>query len=257
MKEVRDQFRKISALLAAQADVSAGNGHSSTTGAIRESLIHKFLRPHLPRDLDVRAGVIIDSLGGRSRQQDCIIVDGRLPLIDVGSDTAALVLAESVVATIEVRSNLTKDELVDSLESCAITKRLVRKGEMEYRKGPALIKTPKPMPILTYMFSYSGLTIQTAAEHVRAFAVEKKDGAGVPEAICVLTRGILLRSPLMPTVEGQNVTLPSASGEIKLSKHLYTKDALFTFYRRLVADVMPLRISNFDIEPYYSHNELE
>jgi hypothetical protein len=258
MKEIRDQFRKIAALVAAQAEVAGGTGHSSTTGSIRELLIHKFLRPHLPKALDIRAGVIIDSEGGRSRQQDCIIVDTRLPLIDVGSDTAALVLAESVVATIEVKSDLTKGELLDSLESSAITKKLVRKGEMEYRKGPVLIKTAKPFPILTYIFSYSGLTVETAARHVLEFAVAKNCGGIVPEAVCVLTRGVLLRSTFMPTVEGQTVTLPSASGEMKLTVHPYPKgDALFAFYRRLVADVMPLRISNYDIETYYSDTELE
>jgi hypothetical protein len=61
----------------------------------------------------------------------------------------------------------------------------------------------------------------------------------------------------MPTVEGHTVKLPSASGEMKLSGHPYVKDALFAFYRRIVGDVMPLRISTYDIEPYYSDTELE
>ena len=166
MKEVRDQFRKISALLAAQAEVAGGTGHSSTTGKLREILVQKFIRPHLPKDLDIRAGVIIDADGKRSRQQDCIIVDTRLPLIDVGSDTEALVLAESVIATIEVKSTLTKEELMNSLESSSITKKLIRKGMMEYRKGAAVITTPEPFPILTYIFSYSGLTVRTARDHI-------------------------------------------------------------------------------------------
>jgi hypothetical protein len=61
-------------------------------------IIQDFLRPHLPRTFDILAGVVVDSVGARSTQQDCLIVDARFPLIDVGSQTEALVIAESVAA---------------------------------------------------------------------------------------------------------------------------------------------------------------
>src|SRR5437763_16758371 len=111
MIEVRDQFRKIARSLAAQAEVAGGSGHSGTTGRIRELIIQKFLRPHLPKELEIRSGVIIDSTGQRSGQQDCVILDTRMPLVDIGSDAEALLIAESVLATIEVKSFLNKQEL--------------------------------------------------------------------------------------------------------------------------------------------------
>jgi hypothetical protein len=157
MIEVRNHFRKLSKLLTAQADVAGGTGHSGTTGSLRELLIQRFLRPHLPAHVSIRAGVIIDSAGNRSSQQDCVIVDGRFPLIDIGSDTEALILAESVLATVEVKSFLDKDRLLTSLTDAMSTKRLRRHGEQLYRKGPAEIRTPKSHPILTYIFAYDGL----------------------------------------------------------------------------------------------------
>ena len=48
----------------------------------------------VPRDFD--------ATGKKTKQQDCVLVDTRLPLIDVGSGTDALLVAESVVATVEV-----------------------------------------------------------------------------------------------------------------------------------------------------------
>jgi hypothetical protein len=257
VEAVRDQFRKISAALSAQAEVVSGTGHAATTGRLRELLVQRFFRPHLPSALGIRSGVIIDSVGKRSRQQDCVIVDSRLPLIDVGSENEALIIAESVIATVEVKSYLSKGELLDALESAALTKALIRKGEQVYRKGPAEIRIPKPMSILTYIFAYDGLQLPTASSHMNDFATAHKDGGIVPEAICILKQGVLLRSSLMPTITGSTVKLPSAAGKVELTGQPYAKDALFAFYRRFIDDVMPLRMAVYDVDPYYSAADLE
>lgn len=254
--EVRLQFRRIAKALAAQAEVAAGTGHSSTTGRIRETLIQQFLKPHLPRTLEIRSGVIIDSKGNRSKQQDCVIVDTRLPLIDVGSKTDTLLIAESAVATIEVKSHLGTSELADTLESVALTKSLIRSGEQVYHKGPAEIRVPKPYPILAYVFAYDGLNLETVSQKLADFANEQKDGGIVPDAICILQKGVLLRSQLMPVVQGSHVTLPPIK-EMRVTGHPLTKDALFAFYRRLIDDVMPLQMINIDIDGYYQEAGLE
>lgn len=257
MKEVRDQFRKISNLVAAQADVAGGTGDSGTTGKIREIIVQKFLRPHLPKNLDIRSGVIIDQDGKRTNQQDCVILDTRLPLVDVGSDTDAILISESVVATVEVKSFLNKTELFRSLEASALIKSLARKGEHIYQKGPAQIRIPNVQPILTYVFAYDGMELANALEHINNFAIEKQDGGMVPDAMCVLKKGVLLRSPLMPTVAGFSVTLPRADGTLQLTSVPYSKDALLAFYRKLIDDVIPIRIVNYDFDGYYSESELE
>jgi hypothetical protein len=254
--EVRLQFRRIAKTLAAQGEVAAGTGHAATTGRLREGVIQRFLRPHLPKTLDIRSGVILDSNGNKSKQQDCIIVDTRLPLVDVGSDTDALLIAESVIATLEIKSFLNSQELLSSLESMAITKRLLRKGEQLYRKGPVEIQLPTPLPILTYLFAYDSISFETLVNGISQFARERGDGSITPEAICVLNKGVLLRSTFMPVVQGNHVTLPSIK-ECKLTAQALSKDALFAFYRRLIDDVVPLRMINYDIDGYYSASELE
>ncbi len=256
MKEIRDQFRKIAALISAQAAVAGGTGHAPTTGKLRELIIQKFLRPHLPRTLDIRSGIIVDSTGARSTQQDCIIVDTHLPIIDVGSETEGIIVAESVVGTIEIKSYLDKQELISTLKACAQTKALIRKGEQVYAKGPAEIRVSKPHPINTYIFAYDGSDLEAVAGHMAEFAKEKNDGGMVPEATCVLTKGVLLRSQLMPNVQGNRVTLPPIK-EPQLTGQDYKKDSLFAFYRRLIDDVLPLRMRIYDIDAYYSTSELE
>ncbi|MGH9929505.1 MAG: DUF6602 domain-containing protein [Pyrinomonadaceae bacterium] len=244
-------------MIAAQAAVAGGTEHCVTTGRIREIIAHRFLRPHLPRNLDIKSGVIIDQHDNRSAQQDCVLLDNRLPLVDVGSDFDALLIAESVIATIEIKSELNKSHLLTSLKSCARTKSLVRSGGQEYRKVNAKIIIPNALPILTYIFAYDGMNLDTAFQHVQDFAAEKQDGRLVPDAICILKKGVLLRSQMMPTVVGNNVTLPRADGSLDLSSKPYAKDALLAFYRRVIDDVIPVRLVNYDFDGYYSEADLE
>jgi hypothetical protein len=252
--DIRLQFRKIAHALSAQADVAGGTGHGPTTGSIREILARRFLRPHLPQSFEVRSGVIVDSEKRQSRQQDCVIVDSRLPLIDIGSETDAVFIAESVVATIEIKSFLGTSDLADALDSVTLTRNLVRKGQQTYEKGGAQITTAHAMPILAYIFAYDGLELDTISQHVLEFATSRGYSAVLPEAICVLSKGVLLRTPLMPVVKGTNITLPPMQQHERPTLDItpLKKDALFAFYRRLIDDVLPLRIINFDIDSYYS-----
>ena len=261
MIEVRDQFRRIAQAVAANAEVAGGTRHSTTTGNLREILVQGFLRPLLPRHFDILSGVIIDSNGNKSAQQDCIIVDSRMPLIDVGSDTVALVIAESVVATVEVKSFLDKGELLSSLDSTVRTKSLKRKGSLAYSKGPALVIAPEPLPILSYVFAFDGTDPNTLIQHVVDFAYGKiddtvHDRSEITDAICILNKGVFLNGPMMPTIDGNVATLPALK-EPKMTMLPLGKDALFAFYRRLCSDITYLQMRNFDLDAYYSDAELE
>ncbi len=261
MIEIRDHFRKIADLLKAKADVAGGTGHASTTGYLREQIVKDFLRPHLPRTFDILAGVVLDSTGARSTQQDCLIVDSRFPLIDVGSANEALVIAESVIAAVEVKSYLDKGELLDSLGKAVKIKALKRKGSQEYWKGPARIILPEPLPIPAYIFAYDGTDLNTLLGHIKDFIAGKVDGRGhgqseMVDAICVLNQGVFLTTPSMPTVSGERVTLPPLSkAEVKMLH--YEKDALFAFYQRLHSDLTYLSLQNYDLDAYYEASELQ
>lgn len=254
--EIKLQFRRISKVMEAQAEVAAGTGHASTTGRIREEVVHRFLKPHLPRTFDVRAGVVFDSKGNRSKQQDCVIVDTRLPLVDIGSSIDAVLIAESVVATIEVKSYLGTSELADTLEAIKVTKGLFRSGEQIYHKGSVECRVPRPNPILTYIFAYDGLDLETVSNTIVAYGNSHKNAGLTPDAVCILKKGVLLRSQFMPIVKGDRVTHPSFAN-VKITGQRLAKDALFAFYRRLVDDVVPLRMVNIDLDDYYKSEDLE
>lgn len=255
--DVKMQFRRISAVIAAQAEAGGATGHTSTTGRIREMIVHQFLQPHLPRTRETKAGIIFDSIGGTSAQQDVIIVDTRLPLVDIGAETEAVVMAEAAVATIEVKSFLNTDELKKALKSIARTKALKRRGQHVYEKGGVITKYPDPFPILGYVFAYDGLELDTLLKALNAFATEHNTTAVLPDAVCVLTKGVIYRQPEYATISGPNVQLPPTAQMATLTVEPLKKDALYAFYRRLVDDIVPLRIEHIDLDAFYPGRAME
>lgn len=261
--DVRFQFRRLAASLKADADVAGGIGHSATVGTLRELVVARFLKPHLPRTIGIRSGVIIDSTGQRSRQQDIVLVAEEFPVISVGHESTALIVAESVLATIEIKTHLDGGELNSTLESIAITKKLFRSGDLHYSKRGAEM-TYKMMPILNYVFAFDGAHLQTLSQHLVDFGALHKDGGMSPEAICVLAKGVLLREQLVPTprADAENpgqtrIALPPFFRRLNIEGIPLKEDGLLKFYSRLRDDVFPLRVVNYDLDPYYDGPDWE
>lgn len=101
-----------------QAAAAAKLTHPGVKGTIREILIGNLLRPLLPADIGIGTGQIIEAKTGRlSAQQDIILYD-RSIVPPITFDVAhAIVPIEAVLYTIEVKSQLTKAELVKAHQS--------------------------------------------------------------------------------------------------------------------------------------------
>jgi hypothetical protein len=96
--------------LVAQSGIQSVAGHSLHKGTPREIFIREFLQNHLPANLAIGTGEIIDSesIPGAPRNQFDIVVYRRsFPKLHLGGGIDAF-LIESVVATIEVKSTLTE-----------------------------------------------------------------------------------------------------------------------------------------------------
>ncbi len=108
--------RAIAALSEAQA--AANLTHSGVKGTIREILVADLLRPLLPADIGIGSGQIIEAKTGRlSSQQDIILYDRSIVPPVTFDVTHAIVPIEAVLYTIEVKSKLTKAELVKTHEA--------------------------------------------------------------------------------------------------------------------------------------------
>jgi len=114
--------------LLATSRIPANSGHPLHKGTPREAFIRQFLQDHLGENLAIGQGEIIaaDSRTGETRNQfDIVLYKKQFPKLSFGGGINAF-LVESVVATIEVKSTLTKDELRPAVRAARRVKSLPR-----------------------------------------------------------------------------------------------------------------------------------
>jgi hypothetical protein len=101
---VRSQFERIHAL----SDLN----HKLTKGELRELFVSNILRSFLTDQFSIGSGIIINQAGIQSNQTDIIIYDNRILPPFIKEQHIGVYPAECVIATIEIKSNLTRSELL-------------------------------------------------------------------------------------------------------------------------------------------------
>lgn len=132
--------------------IPANSGHSLHKGTPREAFIKKYLQGHLPSNVAIGTGEIIDanSKPGQSRNQyDIVIYKRSYPKLDFGGGVSGF-LIESVIATIEVKSNLTQTEFSKAAKAARNSKDLVPNVVSSFHSGYI------PPSILNYVVAYDG-----------------------------------------------------------------------------------------------------
>lgn len=169
--------------------------HSLTKGEANEEAFRLFLRDHLPKSLSVTRGQIVDSTGMVSKQIDVIVYDtNRTPILFITSEKDhQLVPSEGVVAVIEVKTRLEKDDVKNVIENMDSVKRLDKSA---YFSEPAVDfsmygKQLSIFPTLYFVFTYESSHLGTLAQ---AFNDQQKthDYDKRVDAFCALDKGVLL-----------------------------------------------------------------
>ena len=113
---IRNWFDITESTLETEAKQAGLFDHPTMTGTAREFLIKRALKTVLPPIVHIGSGKIIDCKNNSSRQVDIIIYDSRFPIFEIEPGIGTY-LIEGVIATIEVKSNLTKKGLINALEN--------------------------------------------------------------------------------------------------------------------------------------------
>jgi hypothetical protein len=127
-------------------------GHPIHKGAPREAFVREFLVAHLGTRAAIGTGEIVDAssrAGGPRNQIDIVVYKSEFPKIDLGGGIHAF-LAESVIATIEVKSTLTKSGLEKATKSAVAVKALQR--HLAQHK----ISTMPVQKIISFVVAYNG-----------------------------------------------------------------------------------------------------
>jgi hypothetical protein len=175
------------------SQIPANAGHMLHRGTPREAFIKQFLVGHLSAKVAVGTGEIIDasSLPRAPRNQfDIVIYKADYPKIDLGGGISAF-LAESVVATIEVKSLITQAELQAAISSANRAKKLQRNLVTAFTSGYV------PPGILSYVVAYDG-PVQISTVYSWLKAIEASQG---------------LNQTDLPTAEAQRLQTLSESLE--------------------------------------------
>lgn len=129
-------------------DVSELN-HSGLKGRAREIFAKNLLTPFLSPNVGICTGIVVDSQGGSSRQIDIIVYDKTLIPSLMFTNEEGIVPIESVLATIEVKSKLTREELLKSVQNSHSVKNLIAKFT------EVMTEIPEKSSTICCVFSFS------------------------------------------------------------------------------------------------------
>jgi hypothetical protein len=176
--------------LLATSRIPANSGHTLHKGTPREAFIRQFLQDHLSETIAIGTGEIIDcnSKPGEPRNQiDIVLYRRSYPKLDFGGGVSGF-LAESVVATIEVKSVLDAAAMRQSIQTAKSVKALTRNVTTAFTTGF------QPPAILNYVVAYDGpASMQTVAGWFPAIHAEL--GITLPQMPPSLKERLRVASP--------------------------------------------------------------
>jgi hypothetical protein len=147
-----EHINQVEKTLISRAEIPGNSGHSLHKGTPREFFIKEFLQNHISDKISIGTGEIIDcnSKPNENRNQiDIVLYNNSYPKLDFGGGISGF-LAESVIATIEVKSVLTDEELSRALNSIQNVKKLKRNFTSSFSTGWI------PPGILSFVVAYDG-----------------------------------------------------------------------------------------------------
>ncbi|AZR35191.1 DUF6602 domain-containing protein [Xanthomonas vasicola] len=145
--------------LVAISRIPANSGHSLHKGTPREAFIREFLQSHLPENVAIGTGEIIDANsqpGAQRNQFDIVIYKKNYPKLDFGGGVSGF-LIESVIATVEVKSTLDQAGMAQAISAAKNSKALTPNVTSSFQSGYI------PPKVLSYVVAYDGpASMQTA-----------------------------------------------------------------------------------------------
>ena len=231
------------------AEARSALEHAGLKGASFEEVFRNFLRTYLPATLDISTGIVVDSAGRSSRQLDVIISDAaKTPIFYRKGDTR-VVPVEGVYSIIEVKANLTAQELEKAFKNMKSV-RALKKTAYVLDDGP--IRHTKQMygqgweiwPTNYFVFAFDSTSLDTLRELLASWY--NRDS--LPEwsridTTCVLNKGVILNQD----ANGYFDALPTPGS---LVASYETERALLLFYTLISRYMFQAEMPPFVFTPY-------
>ena len=204
-------------------------GHAGSKGTAREDIVRNFLCKHLPTKYDLGAGEIVGRIRGETSRQSDVIVFDKLNGVKLYSEGNVQVFpVDCFSGIIEVKSSLSKAELVDALEKIKTLKSLAPGGNVARPSGGGMtICHARPRPFgMVFAYGLAGNSLDSLSENLREW--EKNElPTHWPNYICVLGAGNILHAgkPFEDYLDSDQITRECWP----IALH-YGQDGLFQFF---------------------------
>lgn len=171
--------------LNAQYEMTKVIGHSGSAGGVREAIVRDFLTAHLPDLTSAVTGVIFDSTGTRSKQQDIVFVLKTFPRLPFANG-CDLIYVEGVVATIEVKTRIKRADWTTIASNLASVRALAPTGHVVLTMGDLGWDETQ---VFSAIVIYNGAPLASVQKSLRKLPAE-----GWPHVYLDLKRGMLARN---------------------------------------------------------------
>jgi len=249
-EEVENHFNLIRETILS-GSVLAGKGLKvpDDLGDARQQFITKFLNNHLPTEIEIGHGQIMDSKGIRSKSQDIILYRKNAPKLNIYGSDCNIYLAEGVFATIEIKSTLNENHFNLAMENILSVKKL------EKLPPSFSIKRTNASPkIRTYLVAFTGSEIKTIEKYHTTYSSklhEMYPSFNVKDYsfdfICVLDKGILFKN------EGNLKLGDDPKAEIDfVGDEITVKNSLLAFYFTILQHLSEFVFEHYNYSKYIS-----
>lgn len=223
-------------------EISSNIHHNGEKGSIREDIVTDFLKKYIPDKYNIGTGIIIDSDGSQSKQQDIIIYDSFTSPLFLNSKSTIMVPIENVYATIEVKSTLNKIELEKSVNNIKSVRNLSK----------VTLKT-QSTPSIGILFAYRA---DTSVESLLDNLVEFNSELSANERlsyICILDKGLIINISKLNLQE--RVIIPNENTTSAIM-HGNSEENLMMFYLFLMQHLNNYKLSPPDLMKYAEKSDM-
>ncbi|SFI42672.1 hypothetical protein SAMN05192551_1216 [Tindallia magadiensis] len=246
--DVKVIFREAAKKLLSDFDISAQINHSGLTGTYREDAIKNFLKEgRLPSKFGIGSGEIVGPTSNISRQSDLVIYDRQNCPVLIFSDSIQIFPSEAVYGIIEVKSQLSKQKLIEGLENIASFKMIVPKGVVTQRNGIMTMSYEKSRPFgIIVAYSLSNNSLDSLVKNLTEYE-STVDSDLWPNMIVVINEGIIWHSnsnlkTLVRSEDLNNTVYPTAIH--------FKQDTLFEFYLTLFDLLKSTDLGDINLRKY-------
>lgn len=247
--DTKTLFQQISRKIFIDFEAARQVRHHGSRGTIRENILKAFLaEERLPARYGIGSGEIVGHVRDVSNQSDIIIYDKLNGVTLIYDETTKVFPIDSVYGIIEVKSTLSKSELIDCLDKIKNFKQMAPTGVMTHQIGPLSATHARSKPFgMIFAFSLSENSLSSLLENIREW--ESVNPASVwLNYICILGSGVIYHheKAFEPCISSSRIN--EKSSPLYLS---HGDDSLFQFYCALHDACAEMQLGAVELSKYY------